>query len=116
MTATCRAAHRSSYRPGICIDRTGSGPSRPHEGPSETREIARGAYMPFSAGPRICPGAGFATIEAQVMLAVLTHGWALSLPDGPAPVPVAHLTVRSAEGIHVRLARRRNEQFRNVSG
>ena len=72
--------------------------------------------MPFSAGPRICPGAGFATIEAQVMLAVLTHGWALSLPDGPAPVPVAHLTVRSAEGIHVRLARRRNKQFRNVNG
>ncbi|MDU8944860.1 cytochrome P450 [Ovoidimarina sediminis] len=72
----------------------------------ETREIAKAAYMPFSAGPRICPGAGFATIEAQVMLAVLLAAWKVSLSDGPPPVPVAHLTVRSADGIHINLSRR----------
>lgn len=59
----------------------------------------RTAYMPFSAGPRICSGAGFALIEGVVLLSALTRDYRFTVvPDSP-PVPVAHLTVRSKEGI-----------------
>lgn len=63
-----------------------------------TRQAARAAYLPFSAGPRVCPGAGFAMIEGVLMLALLTRAFRFS-PVDPLPVPVAHLTVRSASGI-----------------
>ena len=73
---------------------------------SETRETAKAAYMPFSAGPRVCPGAGFAAIEAQVLLATLLHAWAIQPVEGQPPVPVAHLTVRSRDGIQLKFSRR----------
>ncbi|MEM1065852.1 MAG: cytochrome P450 [Pseudomonadota bacterium] len=70
-----------------------------------TKESQRNAYMPFSAGPRICPGAGFALAEGVVMLAAILARFTLS-PHGPAPRPVAHLTLRSAEGIYLALSHR----------
>ncbi|WP_299967161.1 cytochrome P450 [uncultured Roseobacter sp.] len=70
------------------------------------RACARGAYLPFSAGPRVCPGAGFAMTEGVLMLAHILRRLRVVLPDGPPPVPVAHLTVRSQSGIRLRLVRR----------
>jgi cytochrome P450 len=67
---------------------------------------AREAYMPFSAGPRVCPGAGFAMMEGVLLLAHILRRFHLQLGDKPAPVPVAHLTVRSKSGIWIRLVRR----------
>ncbi len=72
----------------------------------ETRDIASSAYLPFSAGPRVCPGAGFAAIEAQVILATLLADWTVKPVAGPPPVPVAHLTVRSKNGIPLEFSRR----------
>lgn len=57
-------------------------------------------WLPFSAGPRSCPGAGFAMVEATVLLAWLLARFRLELCD--TPVPVAHLTVRSESGIYLR--------------
>jgi cytochrome P450 len=60
---------------------------------------ARTAYMPFSAGPRVCTGAGFAMIEGIVLLSRLVGNYRFAvLPDRP-PIPVAHLTVRARDGI-----------------
>jgi cytochrome P450 len=67
---------------------------------------AREAYMPFSAGPRVCPGAGFALMEGVLLLAHVLRGFHLEPGHKPAPVPVAHLTVRSKSGIWIRLVRR----------
>ena len=53
-------------------------------GTENGRTCQREAFLPFSAGARVCPGAGFAM----------------------AAVPVAHLTVRSREGIWLEVARR----------
>ena len=69
----------------------------------EGRTSARVAYLPFSAGPRVCPGAGFAMIEGPLLLAVLLRDWRFAIADDTPPIPVAHLTVRSRDGIRLRL-------------
>lgn len=69
------------------------------------RACARAAYVPFSAGQRVCPGAGFAMVEGPLMLALICRD--LRLTRGAVdPVPVARLTVRGRDGIRVRLSRR----------
>ena len=35
----------------------------------------REAYIPFSAGPRVCTGAGFAMVEGVVLLAILVRAF-----------------------------------------
>jgi len=63
----------------------------------------RDAYLPFSAGSRVCPGAGFAMIEGVVILSMILKTYRISLTTRAAPEPVAHLTVRSKDGIFLRL-------------
>ena len=67
---------------------------------------ARDAFIPFSAGQRVCPGAGLAMVEGVVMLARIVAAFRLS-PGRVAPVPVARLTVRGRDGILIRLERRK---------
>jgi len=71
----------------------------------ETKLCARKAYMPFSSGQRACTGAGFAMIEGVLMIALLLRAYKFE-PAGPPPVPVAHLTVRSKDGIFLKLIKR----------
>jgi cytochrome P450 len=68
---------------------------------AEGRTSARGAYLPFSAGARVCPGAGFAMIEGPLILALLARDIGFSVVAGETPVPVAHLTVRAKDGIRL---------------
>ena len=70
-----------------------------------TKETARRAFLPFSAGPRVCTGAGFAMAEGVLLLARLAGAFRVE-PVGEPPVPVAHLTVRAKDGIRLRLTRR----------
>jgi cytochrome P450 len=72
----------------------------------ENRSCARDAYMPFSAGPRVCTGAGFAMVEGVLLLALLARAFRFERVEGEDPVPVAHLTVRAAQGIRLRISRR----------
>ncbi|TCO70607.1 cytochrome P450 [Rhodovulum euryhalinum] len=66
----------------------------------------REAYIPFSAGPRVCTGAGFAMAEGALLLALLVRRFRFAPVEGCAPVPVAHLTVRSKQGIWLTIDRR----------
>ena len=59
----------------------------------------RDAFIPFSAGARICPGAGFAMIEGPLLIAAILRKYRVSMTDHGRPVPVAHLTVRAKDGI-----------------
>ncbi len=70
------------------------------------REGLRRAFIPFSAGPRVCPGAGFAMLEGPLMLAMVTRAFRLEVVEGRTPEPVAHLTVRARDGIWLKLTPR----------
>ncbi len=70
------------------------------------RSCAREAFIPFSAGARVCTGAGFAMMEGVLLTAMLVRKFTFSSSEESVPVPVAHLTVRSANGIFLRIKRR----------
>ncbi|WP_104018973.1 cytochrome P450 [Roseovarius nitratireducens] len=70
------------------------------------RECLRRAYIPFSAGSRVCTGAGFAMIEGPLLLAMLVRAFRFAPVEGRPAMPVAHLTVRGRDGIWLRMTPR----------
>lgn len=72
----------------------------------EGRRSARVGYMPFSSGPRVCVGAGFAMAEGVILLALLVRAFKFTALADTVPVPVAHLTVRARDGIWLTVERR----------
>lgn len=74
----------------------------------ETVDSLRQAYLPFSKGPRVCLGAAFALQEATLILASLCRRYRFAPVTGFVPRPIGRLTVRSENGISVRVSRREN--------
>lgn len=70
------------------------------------KQCLRSAYIPFSVGPRVCPGAGFAMAEGPLLLALLLRAFRFETCAERPPMPVAHLTVRGRDGIWLRLTPR----------
>ncbi|GGX45861.1 cytochrome P450 [Tateyamaria omphalii] len=70
------------------------------------KTCGRDAYIPFSAGARVCTGAGFAMVEGPLILARLLRDARVSCAEGRVPIPVAHLTVRSKGGIWLQIGKR----------
>ena len=75
-------------------------------GTENGKTCAREAFIPFSAGRRVCTGAGFAMVEGPLLLSLIARAFEITPSGGPPPVPVAHLTVRSRDGIHLLLKSR----------
>lgn len=63
------------------------------------QRCARDAYIPFSAGRRVCTGAGFAMVEGPLLLSLFLRRFQFNRIPGRDPVPVAHLTVRAQDGV-----------------
>ncbi len=59
------------------------------------------AYYPFGAGPRMCIGAGLATIEAIVILATVMRKCRLRLVPGQTVEPEALITLRPRNGLEM---------------
>ncbi|MEP2680494.1 MAG: cytochrome P450 [Sulfitobacter sp.] len=70
------------------------------------KQCQREAYIPFSAGARVCTGAGFAMVEGPLILSMILRDFKVETIAGEEPVPVAHLTVRSKNGIWLRVTPR----------
>ena len=82
----------------------GFDPARWHS--ENGKKCQREAYLPFSAGARVCPGAGFAMVEGPLILSRILRDYRIEVVGEKPPVPVAHLTVRSKDGILLRFVRR----------
>ncbi|WP_397543183.1 cytochrome P450 [Roseovarius salis] len=70
------------------------------------RTCLREAYIPFSAGQRVCTGAGFAMMEGPLILAMLVRAYRFAQAPGRPAMPVAHLTVRGKDGIWLKITPR----------
>ena len=66
-----------------------------------------GAYLPFSQGPRICIGAAFAQQEAYMIIATVMKHHILEPDPDHEPDPASRLTLRSLNGIRLRIKKRR---------
>ncbi|MDG3040005.1 cytochrome P450 [Roseicyclus marinus] len=66
----------------------------------------REAFIPFSAGARVCTGAGFAMVEGPLLLAMLVRAYRFAPVADRVPMPVAYLTVRAKDGIWLNITPR----------
>ena len=55
-------------------------------------------YLPFGAGARVCVGANFAMMQAQITLSTLLARFRFT-PAGLGPQPVMSMTVRPGPGV-----------------
>jgi cytochrome P450 len=68
--------------------------------------VRRAAYLPFGAGPRGCLGGGFATVEAQLVLATLARRVRFEWTLPAEPRPELLVTLRPRGGLPMRVRRR----------
>jgi cytochrome P450 len=70
--------------------------------------MPRFAYFPFGGGPRVCIGAGFAMMEATLLLATIAQRFRMPLAPNQRVKPLASITLRPKNGIRVKLEPRVN--------
>lgn len=91
---------------------------RPHEFDpdnfAEERVKGRHKYLhlPFGAGPRVCVGANFAMMQAQIILSTLLDRYRFTRDERPAPVPTMHMTVRPEGGVWLHAEPRESRESR----
>ncbi|MBV8209312.1 MAG: cytochrome P450 [Burkholderiaceae bacterium] len=69
----------------------------------------RGAFLPFSAGPRVCLGQHYAMLEMVLVATMLLQRYELQVPPGEArPELELGVTVRPRGGLLLRFVRRRD--------
>jgi cytochrome P450 len=68
--------------------------------------LPRCAYFPFGGGPRVCIGAGFAMMEAILLLATIARKFQVSIVPGQTIQMRPSVTLRPKTGIQVNVKRR----------
>ncbi|EFJ06388.1 hypothetical protein SELMODRAFT_186869 [Selaginella moellendorffii] len=64
------------------------------------------AFLPFSHGPRVCLGQGFALMEAKVALTMILHRFSFEISPSYQHSPVLRLTLTPKHGMPLLLSRR----------
>lgn len=82
-------------------------PERWRDDPIRRGLLPRFAYFPFGGGPRVCVGAGFAMMEATLLLAAVAQRFRISLVPHHAVEILPSVTLRPKHGIKVVLHERR---------
>jgi cytochrome P450 len=81
-------------------------PERWRDDPVRKGKIPRFAYFPFAGGPRVCIGAGFAMMEATLLLATIAQRYRFSLASNAVVTPLFSVTLRPKRGLPMQLHRR----------
>jgi cytochrome P450 len=68
--------------------------------------LPRFAYFPFGGGPRVCIGAGFAMMEAVLLLATIAQRFRIQISPGQTVRMQPTVTLRPRNGIPATLKRR----------
>ncbi|WP_274917640.1 cytochrome P450 [Streptomyces sp. WZ-12] len=74
--------------------------------PEEAAGRPRLAYIPFGFGPRSCEGAGLATVEAELMLAVLLKRFRFRPVPGHEVTPIERFVLWAADDIRMTVSLR----------
>ena len=83
---------------------------RPERFMPDAPKIARGAYLPFGAGPHFCLGQHFATIEMALIAAHFVENFDWCLEEGAVlPEPVVDIALKPQSTLRVRFTRRRKK-------
>jgi cytochrome P450 len=90
-------------------------PERWRGDPIRSGELPRFAYFPFGGGPRVCIGAGFAMMEATLLLASIAQRYRFALLPDPPVVPFFSVTLRPKHGIPVRVEARKQTRRKATS-
>lgn len=92
--------------PGIWTDPDAFHPER--FAPDAPAPPPRFAYFPFGSGARQCIGGQFATMEAEMVLAMVMQTFRVAAPAGCRAVPEPGVTLRPAGPVHITVARVRD--------
>src|SRR5204863_4315117 len=75
--------------------------------PDAPRKPDRYAYIPFSAGPRVCPGLAFGITESMLCIASLAPEFSLRMRPGAKTEAVCRLRLRpGGDGLPMTVQRR----------
>jgi len=73
-------------------------------------KLPRFAYFPFGGGPRVCIGAGFAMMEATLLLAAIAQRYRMHLAHNQRVELLASITLRPKNGVRVQLEERTSKR------
>lgn len=74
--------------------------------PEQVAARDRYSYLPFGAGPRVCVGANFAMMQAQIILGTLLARFRFEPGSQAQPQPTMLMTIRPDTGIHLKVTPR----------
>jgi cytochrome P450 len=69
------------------------------------QRLPKFAYFPFGGGPRLCIGASFAMMEANLLLATIAQGFQLRLVPGHPVAALPSITLRPKHGMRMCITR-----------
>jgi cytochrome P450 len=90
-------------------------PERWRSDPVRSGALPRFAYFPFGGGPRVCIGAGFAMMEATLLLATIAQRYRFALLPDPPVVPFFSVTLRPKHGVPARIESRQQARARSTT-
>lgn len=85
-------------------------PDRWKDDPIRSGHLPRFAYFPFGGGSRVCVGAGFAMMEATLLLATIAQRFRLTLASDHSVEMLPLLTLRPKHGIKMTLRERKMQK------
>ena len=74
--------------------------------PENASKLSRYQFLPFGAGPRICIGAAFVTMEVTIMLATFLRAARFTYTSERPPVPVGQMFLQPRDGMFMRVTLR----------